>query len=253
MMILREKAALVKFYPCYNNRMPIQVLSEDLINKIAAGEVIERPASVVKELVENSIDAGATRIIIEVQDAGKKLVCVTDDGRGLSEAEIPLALQRHSTSKIGSFDDLFKIQTLGFRGEALPSIASVSRLRIERNPAGAGLTVAVKDLFHNTPARKKFLKANATEAGHIGDVIAKYALACPAIAFKFVADEKTLINTPGTGKLLDGILAIYGAEIARELVAVDGQFPAGKVFGFVSRPTISRLDKNYETFFVNRR
>ncbi|MFH1387105.1 MAG: DNA mismatch repair endonuclease MutL [bacterium] len=230
----------------------IKVLSSDLINKIAAGEVIERPASVVKELVENSIDAGATQIVVEIGEAGKKLIRVADNGCGLTEAEIKLALQRHSTSKISSYDDLFNIHTLGFRGEALPSIDSVSRMKITPNPA-KGLTVEVKDLFYNTPARKKFLKANSTETGHIGEVVAKSSLSNPQIAFKFISDGKTLINTPGTGKLSDAILAIYGCELAKELVEVAFDFPAGKVYGFVSRPTISRIDKNYETFFVNKR
>ncbi len=231
----------------------IKVLSEDLINKIAAGEVIERPASVVKELVENSIDAGATQIIVEVQGAGKKLMRVSDNGAGLAPGEIELALQRHATSKLATLDDLFHIKTLGFRGEALPSIASVAKMTIAANPAGAGLTVDVKDLFHNTPARKKFLKADSTETGHIGEIVAKYVLANPQIAFRFTADGKPLISSPGSGRLADAVLAIYGAELARELVAVDHAFAGGRVHGLVSRPTISRLDKNYETFFVNGR
>ncbi|HVN66726.1 MAG TPA: DNA mismatch repair endonuclease MutL, partial [Candidatus Sulfotelmatobacter sp.] len=233
--------------------MTIKILSEDLVNKIAAGEVVERPASVVKELVENSIDAGASRIIVEVQEAGKKLVRVADNGSGMTEEEIKTALERHSTSKISSLSDLFNITTLGFRGEALPSIASVSKMKIEPNPAGAGLTAEVKELFYNTPARKKFLKSNATEVGHIGEVIAKYALAYPETAFRLVSDGKPLIDSPGTGKLGDAVLAIYGAELARELIEVDWPFAAGKVYGLVSRPTLSRIDKNYETFFVNRR
>lgn len=235
------------------DKHPINILPADLINKIAAGEVIERPASVVKELVENSIDAGATQIIIEIQDAGKKLIRVADNGCGLSEEEIKLALERHSTSKISSLDDLFNIKTLGFRGEALPSIASVSKMSLEINPSGQGLTAEVKTLFYNTPARKKFLKSNATELGHSGEIISKYALAYPGIAFKLISDGKPLIVSPGTGKLFDAILAIYGSELARELVAVDFSFAVGQVFGFASRPTISRVDKNYETFFVNRR
>ena len=231
----------------------IKILPEDLVNKIAAGEVIERPASVVKELVENSIDAGATQISVEIQSAGKKLMRVSDNGTGLTEAEIKLALQRHSTSKLSSLDDLFNIKTLGFRGEALPSIASVSKMKIEPNPAGAGLTVTVKELFYNTPARKKFLKADSTETGHIGDVIAKYVLANPQIAFRFTADGKPLISSTGSGRLADAVLAIYGPALAKELITVEHDFSHGLVRGLVSRPTISRLDKNYETFFVNGR
>ena len=231
----------------------IKVLPEDLVNKIAAGEVIERPASVVKELVENSIDAGATQIIVEIQSAGKKLMRVSDNGSGMTAEEIGLSLQRHSTSKLGSLDDLFNIRTLGFRGEALPSIASVSKMTIEPNPAGAGLTVTVKDLFHNTPARKKFLKADSTETGHIGEVIAKYVLANPQIAFRFTSDGKPLISSAGTGRLADAVLSIYGPALLKDLLAVEHEFAHGRISGYISRPTISRLDKNYETFFVNGR
>jgi DNA mismatch repair protein MutL len=233
--------------------MTIKILPEELINKIAAGEVIERPASVVKELVENSLDAGASQISVEIQDAGKRSITVADNGSGMTPDEIELSLQRHSTSKIATADDLFAINTLGFRGEALPSIAGVSQLTMEPNQSGSGLTVAVKTLFYNTPARKKFLKSPATELGHIGDIIAKYALARPAVAFRLNADGKTLLNSPGTGKLLDAVLAVYGPELARELVEVDHPFAGGRVNGLISRPTISRLDKNYETFFVNGR
>ncbi|MFA4844552.1 MAG: DNA mismatch repair endonuclease MutL [Candidatus Margulisiibacteriota bacterium] len=231
----------------------IKILPEDLINKIAAGEVVERPASVVKELVENAIDAGASQIIIEVDEAGKKLIRVADNGRGLTEAEIKLALQRHATSKLAEYDDLFNLHTLGFRGEALPSIAAVSKTKIERNPAGRGLTVTVKDLFHNTPARRKFLKANSTELGHCGQVAAKYALAYPGIAFRFSSDGKPLLTTGGTGQLADAILSVYGPEILKGLVEVSGEFKGGQVTGFVSRPTLTRIDKNYEDFFVNGR
>ena len=235
------------------NEPRIKILPEDLINKIAAGEVVERPASVVKELVENSIDAGATQIVVEVQDAGKKLIRVSDNGSGMTEEEIKIALERHSTSKISSTEDLFNIKTLGFRGEALPSIASVSKLRIEPNPSGAGVTVESKDLFYNVPARKKFLKSDATEVGHIGEFVSKYAMAYPQIAFKLVSDGKALISSSGNGKLIDAILSIYGAELARELIEIDSQFQPGRIFGFASRPTLSRIDKNYETFYVNGR
>lgn len=231
----------------------IQVLPEELINKIAAGEVVERPASVVKELVENAIDAGASQIIVEVDEAGKKLIRVADNGRGLTEAEIKLALQRHATSKLAVYDDLFNIRTLGFRGEALPSIAAVSKMKIERNPAGRGLTVTVRDLFHNTPVRRKFLKANSTELGHCGQVIAKYALAYPGIAFRFSSDGKPLLTSGGTGKLADAILSVYGADILKGLVEVGAEFEGGQVTGLVSRPTVTRVDKNYEDFFVNGR
>ncbi|OGC36228.1 hypothetical protein A2311_05765 [candidate division WOR-1 bacterium RIFOXYB2_FULL_48_7] len=231
----------------------IKILSDDLINKIAAGEVVERPASIVKELVENSIDAGATQIIIEVEEAGKKLVRVTDNGCGLTEDEIDLALRRHSTSKIEQYSDLFNIHSLGFRGEALPSIASVTKFKIVPNASGRGLTITAKELFYNTPARKKFLKANSTELSHIGDIVAKYALAYPRIAIKLISEGKTLLASTGNRQLLDAILAIYGGEVARSLLQVNHAFPAGQIFGYVSKPTVSRLDKNYENFFVNGR
>jgi len=235
------------------NKPPIQVLSEEVINKIAAGEVVERPASVVKELVENSIDAQAKTIIVEVEDGGQKLIRVSDDGWGMTEEEIDLALQRHSTSKIRSFEDLFQIQTLGFRGEALPSIASVSRLKIEPNLSGSGVAVEVRDLFYNVPARKKFLKSKATEMAHMGDVVAKYALAFPEISFKFISDGKLLLFTPGRGNHLEAIISVYGTEFARELEKIDFSFSLGKITGFAGRPTLSRSDKSYEIFFVNKR
>jgi len=235
------------------NKPPIQVLSEDVINKIAAGEVVERPASVVKELLENSIDAQAKTIIVEVEDGGQKLIRVSDNGWGMTKEEINLALQRHSTSKIRSFEDLDQVKTLGFRGEALPSIASVSKLRIEPNPSGSGITVEVKDLFYNVPARKKFLKSKATEMAHMGDIVAKYALAFPEISFKFISDGKLLLLTPGRGNHLEAIIAVYGTELAKELEKVDFSYSFGKISGFAGRPTLSRTDKSYEIFFVNKR
>lgn len=231
----------------------IQVLPEDLINKIAAGEVVERPASIVKELVENAIDANATKITVEIQSAGRKLIRVTDNGRGMTEEECKLALERHSTSKIIQLDDLFNIQTLGFRGEALPSIASVSKLKIEPNPSEKGITVAVKDLFYNTPARKKFLKSPATEMGHIGDIVAKYTLGNPQISFELISDGKTLLSSPGSGNLKDAVMAVYGVNLLKELVTGESSFAQGKISGLISRPTLTRIDKTYETFFVNGR
>ena len=227
----------------------IQVLSSDLINKIAAGEVVERPSSVVKELVENSIDAGASHIIIEIQDAGKKLIRITDDGCGMNEEEIKLSLQRHSTSKISSLDDLFNIKTLGFRGEALPSIDSISKMAIEPNPSGRGLTIKVRDLFCNTPVRLKFLKSNFTELSHIQNHVIRFILSSPQIAFKLIIDGKESLASPGNGKLFDAVFSVYGIDVARELVEVKSE----KVFGFVSKPTFSRLDRGYQNYFVNSR
>ncbi|MFH1347921.1 MAG: DNA mismatch repair endonuclease MutL, partial [Candidatus Margulisiibacteriota bacterium] len=223
----------------------IQVLPEDLINKIAAGEVVERPASVVKELVENSIDAGATKITVEVQAAGRNLIRISDNGHGMTKDEVDLALERHSTSKISKLDDLFNIQTLGFRGEALPSIASVSKLTIEPNPSGHGITAKVKDLFYNTPARKKFMKSPATEMGHIGNIVSKYVMAYPKIAFELISDGKPLLSSPGSGELKDAVMAVYGVDLLKGLVACssDGRI---KIHGLISRPTLSRVDKTYE-------
>jgi DNA mismatch repair protein MutL len=231
----------------------IQVLPEDLINKIAAGEVIERPASVVKELIENSIDAGATRITVEVQSAGRKLIRVSDNGHGMSQEEVKLAVERHSTSKIGQLDDLFNIQTLGFRGEALPSIASISKMELEPNPSGAGITATVKDLFWNTPVRKKFMKSPATEMGHIGSIISKYAMANPQIAFELISDGKPLLASPGSEKLKEAVAAVYGVELAKGLIEISFDFKLGRIFGLISPPNTSRIDKNYENFFVNKR
>ncbi|MFC1568095.1 DNA mismatch repair endonuclease MutL [Candidatus Margulisiibacteriota bacterium] len=231
----------------------IKVLPEDLINKIAAGEVVERPASVAKELIENSIDAGATRIRVEVQDAGRKLIRVSDNGQGMSQAEAKLALERHSTSKISQLDDLFNIQTLGFRGEALPSIASVSKMELEPNPSGSGITATVKELFWNTPARKKFLKSPATEMGHIGNIVAKYTMANPQIAFDLISDGKPLLSSPGSGDLKDAVIAVYGVDLAKSLIETSFNSKFGKVYGLISQPTLSRVDKTYENFFVNKR
>ncbi|MBU1026932.1 MAG: DNA mismatch repair endonuclease MutL [Candidatus Margulisbacteria bacterium] len=254
----------------------IKILPEDLINKIAAGEVVERPASVVKELIENSIDAGATQIKVEIQSAGRKLIRVSDNGHGMTKDEVKLSIERHTTSKINKLDDLFNIQSLGFRGEALPSIASVSVLEIrskaDKSDAGClllveggktikqgeigcpvGTTISVKDLFFNTPARKKFLKSPATEMGHIGNIISMYALVNPQIAFEFVSDGKPLLITSGSGQLLDAVVSIYGADIAKGLVKVEHEFASGKISGYISQPTLSRIDKSYENFFVNKR
>lgn len=227
----------------------IKILPPDLINKIAAGEVVERPASVVKELVENSIDAGATHITVEISDAGKKLIGVIDDGSGMTEDEIKLSLQRHSTSKISSIDDLFNIQTLGFRGEALPSIDSISKMSIGQNQSGKGLSIRVKDIFYNTPVRLKFLKSNYTEIRHIQDHVTRFILSNPNISFRLVVDNKEVLSSPGNGKLFDAIFSVYGLDIARELVEVR----TDKVFGYVSKPTLSRMDRGCENFFVNSR
>jgi len=227
----------------------IKILSPELINQIAAGEVIERPASAIKELVENAIDAKASHITIDVLNAGKKLIQVIDDGVGMSEEEIGLALERHATSKISSVDDLFNITSLGFRGEALPSINSISNLKIEKNRSGNGLSVIVKDLFYNVPARLKFLKKDSTEIGQIVDLTSRLILSNPEISFKLSIDSKLVLHSSGNGKLLDAILSVYGVEITKNLVEVNTE----NIKGYISRPSISRVDRSYESFFVNGR
>lgn len=227
----------------------IKILPADLANKIAAGEVVERPASVVKELTENAIDAGASHITIEIQDAGKRLIRITDDGCGMEDGEIALSLQRHSTSKIVSLDDLFNIKTLGFRGEALPAIASVSRFSISKNPNGSGITVKAEELFYNTPARLKFMKSKYTELSHIQEIVNGFTMSNPKIAFKLLVDGKEVLSSPGNGKLFDAVFSVYGLELARELVEVKGE----NIHGFVSKPNVSRLDRGMESFFVNGR
>jgi DNA mismatch repair protein MutL len=229
--------------------MSIKVLPEELISQIAAGEVVERPASAVKELVENSLDAAARHITIEVQGAGKRLIRVTDDGCGMTGEEVRLAIQRHSTSKISTLEDLFNIRTLGFRGEALPSIASVSRLDIIPNKSGEGLTVTVRDLFYNVPVRLKFLKSDSTELGQIADLVGRFILSRPQTALKLIVDGREVLNSSGNGNPKDAILAVYGLELAREMLEVSGD----SVRGFVSKPNLSRIDRNYESFFVNGR
>ena len=226
--------------------MPIHILSDDLASKIAAGEVIERPASVVKELLENSIDAGAREIKIQVRGGGQRLIRVADDGGGIPANEVPTAFARHATSKLNTVDDLFNLQTLGFRGEALPSIAAVSRVTlithargeesgtqmrvdggkiIEQRAQGApqGTIVTVEDLFRHVPARLKFLKTPATEAGRIADLINAYALAYPSLRFSLVNDDRLLFQAPGTGKMFDVLVKVFGIEVANQMLEVAGR------------------------------
>jgi DNA mismatch repair protein MutL len=221
--------------------MPIHVLPPEVAAKIAAGEVVERPASVVKELVENAIDAGAHTIRVEVRDGGRRLIRVSDDGGGIPADEVPVAFARHATSKLISFEDLERLTTLGFRGEALASIAAVSRLslisRPPSQPAGAeirfeggqqvalgpkgaptGTTLTVENLFYNVPARLKFLKAPATETGHIHRVLANYALAYPELRFHLILDQRAAFQTSGGGNLYDVLVEVMGLETARQML-----------------------------------
>ncbi|MCL5038894.1 MAG: DNA mismatch repair endonuclease MutL [Firmicutes bacterium] len=224
----------------------IRVLSEDTIRKIAAGEVVERPASVVKELVENSLDAGAKRVYIEIEGGGSELIRVVDDGEGIPEEQLPLALERHATSKIRQAEDLYCITSLGFRGEALPSIAAVSFLEIlsrppgqtagtrlaleggkqialEESPSPQGTTITVRQLFFNTPARKKFLKTSAAEAAQVADTVLKLAVARPEVAFRLVRDGRPVLATGGEGNLLVTVADLFGSELARGLIAIRGE------------------------------
>jgi DNA mismatch repair protein MutL len=258
--------------------MPIKVLPPDLANKIAAGEVIERPASVVKELVENSLDAGATRIVVEVAGGGTEKLRVTDDGEGITPAELEIAFARQATSKLQTQEQLDAIVTLGFRGEALPSIAAVSRLTMTTRPheadAGqriaidwgnvsadgpqgcpAGTSVEVADLFGNMPARRKFLKSNSTETGRVQELVTRYALAYPSVAFQMVNEGRRLLTSSGNGQPRETLLVVYGAEAAEDMLEIHGEDPENGYYvdGFISAPNLHRSNRTYMTFFVNRR
>ncbi len=261
--------------------MPIKVLDRQTIDRIAAGEVIERPASVVKELVENALDAGATRIDVEVQGGGVQLLRVADNGRGIPAAELELAFQRHATSKITSSDDLLSIGSLGFRGEALPSIAAVARVEVltcvEGEPGSyislengtvkakqsrarpAGTTFTARDLFASVPARLKFLKTPATENGHAANIVSQYALAYPGVAFTLTVEGRQTLQTSGRGRLIDAVIDVYGVAVAEKMLPISDNLkestPAGvlQVTGLVGAPGLSRAGRDHLSFFVNRR
>ncbi|MCK4024298.1 DNA mismatch repair endonuclease MutL [Streptococcus suis] len=251
-------------------------LPEILANQIAAGEVIERPASVVKELVENSIDAGASQIEISVEEAGLKMIQITDNGEGIAPDEVALALRRHATSKIKSQSDLFRIRTLGFRGEALPSIASVSHMIIGTATADSahglhleakggviekekpvsrpvGTQITVSDLFYNTPARLKYVRSQQAELSHIVDVVNRLSLAHPEIAFALVNEGRELIRTAGTGKLRQAISGIYGIASAKKMVEIEAEDLDFQISGYVSLPELTRANRNYISIFINGR
>lgn len=254
----------------------IILLDEYTRNQIAAGEVVERPVSVVKELVENSLDAGAARIIVDLEEGGLSAVTVVDDGCGMSEEDLPLAFQRHATSKISSVSDLSRIGTLGFRGEAIPSIAAISKMffttrvpqavngvRAEAEggsliavvPAGCppGSTVVVKDLFFNTPVRKKTMKSPSFEGSLCGETISRLALARPDVSFELRTKGKRVFYSTGTGRLLDALTAVYGASQAREMIPVDAGASGTRVKGFTSKPALSRSGRNHITTIINGR
>jgi len=254
----------------------IQVLSDLLANKIAAGEVVERPASVIKELLENAIDAQSTEITVEIEQGGLDLIRVADNGVGMEYDDALTAFERHATSKIKSEKDLFRIRTLGFRGEALPSIASVARVEVKTRPADSaegtlvkiagghlethGVTAAkkgteftVRDLFYNTPARLKYMKSLQTETGHILDYINRLALAHPDISFRFTQNGRHVLQTPGDGQLLHAVAAIYGHEIARQMLPVEWENYEYKITGAVGFPELNRANRNHCSFFINGR
>ncbi len=253
----------------------IRLLDSHTVNQIAAGEVVERPASALKELVENSLDASATRIEIDLIDSGKTLIRVSDDGRGMAADEAELALQRHATSKIGTVEDLTNVGTLGFRGEALPSIASVSRLTLKTSdgtnsrtalkveggtirephkvPGPKGTEIVVEDIFYNTPARLKFLKSDTTELGQCLEIVSKYAMAYPHVAFTLTHNGQLAIKTSGSGDMLESIADVWGRDLARSLAEVDTVIGGMRIHGFVSPPHVNRSTRNYQFIFVNGR
>jgi DNA mismatch repair protein MutL len=254
----------------------IRILSEALANRIAAGEVIERPASVVKELTENALDAEAQTIVVTAHGAGRRLIRVGDDGHGMSHDDALLAFERHATSKIRAVEDLAGITTLGFRGEALPSIASVSRLtlttcaqlgdtgtwleldggvvrRVREWAGPVGTSVEVRQLFFNTPARLKFLKSRNTELGHMVSVVSQLALAYPGVRFRFTHEQQVLLDLPPATTTLDRLAAIWGAEIGRELIPIEAREGSLLLSGFASPPTWSRASRDAQYLFVNGR
>lgn len=254
----------------------IQLLDQKTIDNIAAGEVIERPASVVKELVENAVDANANAITVEIKDGGMTLIRVTDNGIGIPKDQVKTAFLRHATSKIRSVEDLLSVSSLGFRGEALSSISAVAQVELVTKTAesfsgvsykiyggeeeafddiGApdGTTFLVKNLFYNTPARRKFLKSAITEAGYVEQMMVHIALSHPKISFKFIHNNKNKIYTSGNGKVKDIIYHIYGRDVAGALIPVQAQSEDVKVTGFVAKPYVSRGNRNYESYFINGR
>lgn len=254
----------------------IALLDQSTINQIAAGEVVERPASVVKELIENAIDAGATAVTAEIKDGGISFIRITDNGAGIVKDDIPLAFLRHSTSKIQSIEDLLTIGSLGFRGEALSSIASVAQVELVTKTRTAftgirylieggeeqsmteigcpdGTTFIVRNLFFNTPARRKFLKSAMTEASYISDLMERLAVSHPDISFKFINNNKTVLHTFGNSQLKDIIYHVYGRTIAAEVVTVENGNEHISINGFIGKPIISRGNRNYENYFINGR
>ncbi len=255
---------------------PINVLSKEISELIAAGEVIERPSSVIKELVENSIDSGATHITVEIKNGGTTYMRVTDDGCGMSFEDVPKAFLRHATSKIREKEDLDNILTLGFRGEALASVAAVARVEImtkqkeelygtlytiegsvekshEQSGCPDGTTVIIRDLFYNVPARRKFMKKDVTEANAVSNILQKITMSHPDIAFRFIRDNRTEFNSSGDGELFSAVYAVYGRDFARDLIPVDYEYEGVRVGGYVIKPLYSKNNRAFQNFFVNGR
>ncbi len=254
----------------------INVLDDNTANKIAAGEVVERPFSVVKELVENSIDSNATSITIEIEEGGEKLIKVIDNGTGIFPEDIEKAFLPHATSKISDIDDIYRIQTMGFRGEALASIASVSKVDMKSRTSGfdfgknvtvtagsvenvadvganIGTTVVVRELFFNVPARKKFLKSMSREYSYISDIIARMAIANPDIAFKLLHNGKPTLTTYGTGEIIDAVRSVYGKSAADNLIKFEEHGDVASVYGFVGNAELAKGNRNSQSIFVNKR
>ena len=254
----------------------IKLLDQYTIDKIAAGEVIERPGSVIKELVENSIDAGATAITIEIKEGGMNFIRITDNGCGISKEEVPVAFLRHATSKLQTADDLLKIASLGFRGEALSSIAAVAQVELitkqedaltgtryqihggkeisnEEIGAPLGTTIVVRNLFYNTPARKKFMKTPATEGSYIYDLVCRMAMSHPDVSFKFIMNGADKLFTSGNGRLKEIIYHIYGRDITNNLLEINAANDQVKITGYLAKPSISRGNRSFEDYYVNQR
>lgn len=254
----------------------IKVLDQQTIDKIAAGEVVERPASIVKELLENAIDAKATAITIEIKEGGISFIRITDNGCGIGREQIELAFLRHSTSKITTIDDLTRVSSLGFRGEALSSIAAIAQVElitktassltgtryvieggveksIEEIGAPEGTTFIIRNIFFNTPVRRKFLKTPATEAGYIGDIIEHLAMSHPEVSIRFINNNQNKVHTSGNSKIKDIIYNIYGRDIASNLISIDSSDNILKLSGYIGKPVISRGNRNFENYYINGR
>lgn len=254
----------------------IAVLDQKTINQIAAGEVVERPSSVVKELIENAIDAGASAVTVEIREGGIRFIRITDNGCGIEKNEVPFAFLRHSTSKIRSVEDLMTTSSLGFRGEALSSIAAVAQVELVTKTRTSfigsryiieggeekgcyeigcpeGTTFLVRNLFYNTPARRKFLKSPVTEAGYISDLVERLAVSHPEISFKFINNNKTILHTSGNRNLKDIIYHVYGREITSQLLPIDDETTETSIHGWIGKPVTSRGNRNYENYFINGR